>query len=106
MLKCLSSVIIVFLILFTTGCQTNTVSNMFIPSNPSGMTLAQSVKDSLMESNDPVINQIHVESNQNVVILSGYVKKFARVISQNKLPDKSREFSQWRTVLLFAPKLF
>ncbi|ADG25599.1 periplasmic, osmotically inducible protein Y [Legionella pneumophila 2300/99 Alcoy] len=28
-----------------------------------------------MESNDPVINQIHVESNQNVVILSGYVKK-------------------------------
>ncbi|GAN18209.1 periplasmic protein [Legionella pneumophila] len=75
MLKCLSSVIIVFLILFTAGCQTNTVSNMFIPSNPSGMTLAQSVKDSLMESNDPVINQIHVESNQNVVILSGYVKK-------------------------------
>lgn len=75
MLKCLSSVIIVFLILFTAGCQTNTVSNMFIPSNPSGMTLAQSVKDSLMESNDPVINQIHVESNQNVVILSGYVEK-------------------------------
>ncbi|HCD9575731.1 TPA: BON domain-containing protein [Legionella pneumophila] len=78
MLKCLSSVIIVFLILFTAGCQTNTVSNMFIPSipsNPSGMTLAQSVKDSLMESNDPVINQIHVESNQNVVTLSGYVKK-------------------------------
>lgn len=94
MLKCLSSVIIVFLILFTAGCQTNTVSNMFIPSNPSGMTLAQSVKDSLMESNDPVINQIHVESNQNVVILSGYVKKFARAISQNKLPDKFKGFSQ------------
>lgn len=75
MLKYLSSAIIVILILLTAGCQTNTVGNLFGPSYPSGMTLAQSVKDSLMESNDPVINQIHVETNQNIVILSGYVKK-------------------------------
>lgn len=75
MLKYLSSAIIVILILLTAGCQTNTVGSLFSPSYPSGMTLAQSVKDSLMESNDPVINQIHVETNQNIVILSGYVKK-------------------------------
>lgn len=67
------------------GCQntsspsvfgSNPFSSSFAPySSSSGMTLAQSVQDALMRSGDPVMSQVHVETNQNVVILSGYVKK-------------------------------
>jgi len=39
------------------------------------MTLGQAVQDALLRSGDPVISQVHVDTNQNVVILSGYVKK-------------------------------
>ncbi len=67
----------VFLLL--TGClSTNTGGNhnLFSPSYAEPqMTVAQSVQDALMSNPDPVIGRVHVEANQNVVILSGYVKK-------------------------------
>jgi hyperosmotically inducible periplasmic protein len=39
------------------------------------MTLAQSVQDALAGQDDPVLARVHVNTNQNTVILSGYVKK-------------------------------
>jgi osmotically-inducible protein OsmY len=60
--------------LLLAGCQSTTVGTMFSPY-PAGMSLAQSVQDALARNEDPVIAQVHVETNQNTVILSGYVKK-------------------------------
>lgn len=66
------------LVLLLVGCQTNngtsTVFNPF-PLPQSNVSLAQSVQDALILSDDPVIAQVRVATNQNVVILSGYVKK-------------------------------
>jgi len=67
--------LVVGLALLLTGCQTgSSVGNMFTPY-PSGVSLEQSVQDALMRSEDPVIGKVHVESNENAVVLSGYVKK-------------------------------
>ncbi|HRD69792.1 MAG TPA: BON domain-containing protein [Legionella sp.] len=66
--------VIAGLILLLAGCSTTNTGNIF-HSVPSGMTLTQSVQDALAGSDDPVIAQIHVETNQNVVTLSGYVRK-------------------------------
>ena len=59
-----------------TACQTNSVNNsLFSPFPSANVSLAQSVQETLMQNDDPVITRVHVESNQNTVILSGYVKK-------------------------------
>ena len=63
--------------LLLAGCQSSTMdggANLFTPY-PTSRTLAQSVQDALSRSEDPVIAHVHVETNQNRVILSGYVKK-------------------------------
>lgn len=58
------------------GCQSNNVNTLFSPYPYSApMTLTQSVQDALYRSGDPIIAQVHVETNQNTVFLSGYVKK-------------------------------
>ncbi|KGP62539.1 hypothetical protein EP47_11095 [Legionella norrlandica] len=77
MLKYLLSALISVFLVLVSGCQTHTTagSGLFSPTYPSGMTLAQSVQEALIQSNDPVIAQVRVETNQNTVILSGYVKK-------------------------------
>lgn len=62
-------------ILLLAGCHTNTMGTMFSSYPQSDMTLNQSVRDALMRTNDPVISNVRVETNQNTVILSGYVKK-------------------------------
>lgn len=83
MQKHLSNVIVAGLFLLLAGCQTNTSSGFLrsyplspIPSfSSSSMGLAQAVQDALRSNEDPVIARVHVETNQNMVILSGYVKK-------------------------------
>lgn len=84
MQKCLNNAIVVGVLLLLVGCQNGTGTGFFnsYPSphsfssfSSSGMTLAQAVQDALRRSEDPVIAQVHVETNQNMVILSGYVKK-------------------------------
>jgi hyperosmotically inducible protein len=67
-------------LLLLAGCQTGSGPGLFssYPSYPpysSRMNLAQSVQDALIRNGDPVIAQVRVETNQNIVILSGYVKK-------------------------------
>jgi len=63
------------------GCQTtsttnNPVANVFsFAPPPAELNLAQSVQETLMLSDDPVIAQVKVQTIQNTVILSGYVKK-------------------------------
>lgn len=80
MQKYLSNAIVAGVLLLLVGCQTDTGHRLFssypsYSSRSSGMTLAQSVQDALIRSEDPVIAQVHVQMNQNIVILSGYVKK-------------------------------
>lgn len=78
MQKYLLKMMVAGLVLLLVGCQTNngtnTVFNPF-PLPQSNVSLAQSVQDALILSDDPVIAQVHVATNQNVVILTGYVKK-------------------------------
>lgn len=59
------------------GCQSSPVSTMFSPTPyySTGMTLSESVQEALSRSDDPLISQVHVQTLQNDVILSGYVKK-------------------------------
>lgn len=67
-------------VIFLASCQTTTTSNpvtnmfSFAPP-PTELNLAQSVQDALVRSGDPVVGQVHVQTDQNVVVLSGYVKK-------------------------------
>jgi len=82
MQKYLFNALIACFVFLLAGCQStpqnNPVNNLFRPFGPSyapRLTLAQSVQNALMRSEDPVIGQIHVQTLQNIVILSGYVKK-------------------------------
>ena len=74
------TVIVAGVVLLLSGCQSDSVSSIgnfgsiFSPY-PSGVTLAQSVQDALVQSGDPVLAQVHVETIKNDVLLSGYVKK-------------------------------
>ena len=59
------------------GCQMNPsgAPGLFgIPKTPQ-LSLAQSVQEALMRQDDPVIAQVHAETRENMVVLSGYVKK-------------------------------
>lgn len=81
MQKFLYTALIAAFLMFLAGCQSglrsnNLFANPFNSSSyPAPMTLTQSVQDALAGSDDPVLAQVHVEANQNTVILSGYVKK-------------------------------
>ncbi len=60
----------------TTTTNSNPMTNMFnFAQPPAEINLAQTVQNALIQSGDPIIGQVHVETNQNTVILSGYVKK-------------------------------
>jgi hyperosmotically inducible protein len=61
-------------VLLLGGCQSDTFGEMFTPT-PSGLSLSQSVQEALMNTGDPVLAQVRVDTNQNTVTLSGYVKK-------------------------------
>lgn len=78
MQKYLLKLSIAFLFLLA-GCQSNqTMPNLmrpFGPSTSSGAGLTQSVQEALMRHEDPSIAHVHVETRQDVVILTGYVKK-------------------------------
>ncbi|KTD62691.1 BON domain-containing protein [Legionella shakespearei] len=73
--KSIQSIVVGMLFLLT-GCMNNSVGtpSLFSPA-PAGMTLTQSVQDALAGQDDPVLARVHVTTNQNTVILSGYVKK-------------------------------
>ncbi|KTD42488.1 BON domain-containing protein [Legionella quateirensis] len=75
MQKYLVNGVLAGLFLLLTGCMNNTGSSTMFSPYQSSMTLAQSVQDALMRNPDPLIAQVHVVTNQNTVILSGYVKK-------------------------------
>ena len=66
--------------LLLAGCQMGGGFNVFNYSpgslfSPTGFTLTQAVQDALAGSGDPVLAQVIVESEGNVVLLRGYVKK-------------------------------
>jgi hypothetical protein len=66
-------------VILLSGCQTTSAPNApgvfgFAPP-PAEVTLNQSVRDALMNSGDPMVSQVRIDTNQAQVILSGYVKK-------------------------------
>lgn len=82
MQKCLLSILIASFLFLLAGCQANRnqPANLFnLPfSNPSSapqMDLTQSVQEALMRNDELAVAPIRVETRQNTVILSGYVKK-------------------------------
>lgn len=67
-------------LLFLAGCQTSSGpaaehSVFSFAPPPAEVNLAQSVQDALIRSGDPVMAQVHVQTNQSHVLLTGYVKK-------------------------------
>ena len=83
MKKKLNKAIVAGTFLILAGCQSNQGPTLFssypkypaFSSNSSNMTLIQAIQNALMNSGDPVVAQVHVETNQNAIMLSGYVKK-------------------------------
>lgn len=76
------------------GCQSTSTANNpmgnvfnFAPA-PAPIDLTQSVQDALMRSGDPVIGQVRVQTVQNTVILSGYVKKIRQSDTAEQIAHK------------------
>lgn len=88
MQKYLVNGIVVGLLFILSGCMQNTGSSNFFSPYPSEVNLAQSVKNALMSNPDPVIAQVRVDSNQNTVILSGYVKKIRQSDTAEQIAHK------------------
>jgi len=64
------------------GCQSsytsagNPTNGLFNSAPPQAeVNLAQAVQDAFVRTGDPVMQQLNVQSVQNTVMLSGYVKK-------------------------------
>ncbi|MGL5741244.1 MAG: BON domain-containing protein [Legionella sp.] len=79
MRKYLLTIPLVALPFILVGCQSNQATpSLFTPFTPSftqGANLAQTVQEALMRNEDPAIAQVRVQTRQDVVILTGYVKK-------------------------------
>lgn len=83
MTKLLLKLSLVSFLLIVSGCQSNVggkPATLFgNPFNGSSYTpqesLTQSVQEALMRNDELAVAPIHVETLQNTVILSGYVKK-------------------------------
>jgi osmotically-inducible protein OsmY len=81
-------------VILLSACQTtngpnHSVSNAFNFAPPSTqLNLAQSVQDALIRSGDPIVSQVRVQTIQNTVILSGYVKKIRQSDTAEQLARK------------------
>ncbi|PWY54208.1 BON domain-containing protein [Legionella qingyii] len=79
MQKYLLNTLVVFVLFSLVGCQSNqATSNMFRSFTPlatPSADLTQAVQEALMRNDDLAVSQVHVQTRQDVVILSGYVKK-------------------------------
>lgn len=77
MQKFFINIIAVFFLFLLAGCQSNRSNpNLFSPFPfASSANLAQTVQDALLRSEDPVIARVQVQTRQDVVVLTGYVKK-------------------------------
>lgn len=83
MQKNLSNVLVVAVVLLISGCQSNPNRPGLFSSYPtfpsfsqnSSMGVTQNVEHALSNSGDPLVARVHVETNQNAVVLTGYVKK-------------------------------
>lgn len=89
MQKCLFKSFVSIMVLLLAGCQTATGPSFFgtAPSYApysTRMSLAETIQAELARSDDLYIAQVRVVEHQNLVILSGYVKK----IRQSDLAEK------------------
>lgn len=72
------------------GClSTDPGTNVFSFSPPPAeVTLTQSVQNALMNTGDPVLAQVRVQTNQAHVVLSGYVKKIRQSDTAEQVAHK------------------
>jgi osmotically-inducible protein OsmY len=79
MQKCLFHVFIGIFLAFLAACQstqgTSSLFNPFGSSSTSGTSLTQRVQEALVSHEDLALAKIHVQTQYDVVILTGYVKK-------------------------------
>ncbi len=79
MQKYVLNTLIVFFLFSLVGCQSNQASSnifsSFTPLATPGANLAQTVQEALMRNDDLAVSQVHVQTRQDVVVLTGYVKK-------------------------------
>ncbi|MCE0724315.1 MULTISPECIES: BON domain-containing protein [Legionella] len=77
--KNLLSTLVVFFLFLLVGCQSNKAGSglfsSFTPLVTPSANLAQTVQEALMRHDDLAVSQVHVQTRQDVVILTGYVKK-------------------------------
>ncbi len=79
MQKYLLNALVIFFLFLLVGCQSNKTSSglfsSFTPLSTPSASLAQTVQEALMRNDDLAVSQVHVQTSQDVVILTGYVKK-------------------------------
>lgn len=73
MRKYYQAVIITISLMFMAGCQTPVVENMFKPQTNDASITTAVLEAMLLDENISTLN-IHVETTNSVVLLSGYVK--------------------------------
>lgn len=75
------------LIVLLSACQMNMPSSNLLYGQPSDEVLTQRVQRSLYLSDDPVVANLHAESIQGTVVLTGFVKKI-------KQSDEAQQIAQ------------
>ncbi|WP_454784132.1 BON domain-containing protein [Legionella sp. WA2024007413] len=79
MQKYVLNILVVFVLFSLVGCQSNqatpNIFRSFSPMATPGADLTQTVQEALMRNDDLAVSQVHVQTRQDVVILTGYVKK-------------------------------
>lgn len=82
MQKCFLNTFIAGFIVLLAGCQSSPHNPNTLFGNPFNapamggqMSLAESVQEALMHNDELAVARIRVETRENIVVLSGYVKK-------------------------------
>lgn len=57
------------------SCSSGPVSPFFDASAPSDTSLTTAVRDAFVQNGEPMLSQVHIQTVESKVVLSGYVKK-------------------------------
>ncbi len=77
----------IIMIVLLSACQMNMPSSNLLYGQPSDEVLTQRVQRGLYMSEDPVVANLHAESIQGTVVLTGFVKKI-------KQSDEAQQIAQ------------
>ena len=114
MYKCLINAILACFVLLLASCQsmmhstvqTPMYSPYAVPGSNQAPTLAGAVQNALIQTGDPVLAQVRVESYENKVVLRGYVKKIRQSDMAEQIATKVPGVQTVKIILLFGSKFF